>query len=193
MKTIKLCFVLVIFIITIKSYSQNTNEFRLYFGISDTKFLNESMDGGAGYENEQFGEFGIKYLKQLSKNIYIETGINYAKSDIKITPEFMGEPVQSRFEELEIISIPMYVNYTFSKYLFINGGPLLDFQTSDNSTDSQSGIGYSLGIGVKYEFSKLILFINPNFKRHAVIPFEKENNHQKLTEFGIQIGLGYKF
>ena len=193
MKTTKLCFVLVIFLITIKTYSQNSNEFSLYFGISDTKFLNDATNGGAGYENEKFSEFGIKYFRQISKNLYIETGVNFVKSDIKITPEFMGVPVQSRSEKLEIISIPMYVNYSISKFLFVNGGPLLDFQTSNNTTNSQSGIGYGLGVGAKYEFSKLLVYLNPNFKRHAVIPFEKENNHQKLTEFGLQIGLGYKF
>lgn len=35
--------------------------------------------------------------------------------------------------------------------------------------------------------------MNPNFKRHAFIPFEKEKNHQRLTEMGIKIGVGYKF
>lgn len=71
--------------------------------------------------------FGIKFLRQLSNNLFIETGINYAKSDVKITPEFRGTPVQSRFEKLVMVSIPMYVNYAFLKNLFVNGGPILDF------------------------------------------------------------------
>lgn len=178
---------------TLQSYSQKSNEFRLYYGISDSELLRESMDGGGEYQNEKFNEFGIKYLRQLLGNFYIETGINYSKSDVKITPEFIGEPVQSRYEKLEIVSIPIYANYTFWKYLFVNGGPILDFQTSDNSIDSQSGVGYSLGIGGKYDFNKFLIFINPNYKRHSVVPFEKENYHQQLTEFGVQIGLGYKF
>ncbi|MFA5299054.1 MAG: outer membrane beta-barrel protein [Lutibacter sp.] len=193
MKKTKLFLTLFVAIMSLQSYSQKSNEFRFYYGTSDSEFLRESMDGGGNYKITNFNEFGIKYLRQLLGNFYIETGINYSKSDVKITPEFMGEPVSSRFEKLEIISIPIYGNYTFWKYLFVNGGPILDFQTSDNSTDSQSGIGYSLGIGGKYDFNKFLIFINPNYKRHSVIPFEKENNHQKLTELGVQIGLGYKF
>lgn len=193
MRKTKLFLTLFLAIITLQTYSQNSNEFRVYYGTSDSVFLIAPMYGGGGYQNEKFNEFGIKYLRLLFDNFYIETGINYAKSDVKITPEFMGEPVQSRYEKLEIVSIPVYANYIFWKYAFVNGGPILDYQTSDNSTDSQSGIGYSLGIGGKYYFNKFLIFINPNFKRHSVIPFEKENNPQKLTELGVQIGLGYKF
>ena len=184
----------VITILAINSYSQNSNELRLYYGISYADFLrNQSLDGAGGYEITNFNEFGIKYLRQLFDNFHIETGINYSTSDVKIAPAFMGDPVQSRYEKLEIVSIPIYANYTFWKYLFVNGGPIINFQTPDNSTDSQSGIGYSLGIGGEYNFDKFLIFINPNFKRHSVIPFEKENHHQKLTELGIQFGIGYKF
>jgi len=78
------------------------------------------------------------------------------------------------------------------RYFFVNGGPIVDFQTTENSINSQSGIGYSLGLGGKYELNKFSLFINPNFKRHAVIPFEKEMYQQKITEIGIQAGLGFR-
>jgi hypothetical protein len=185
---------IVIIIVTINSYSQNSNELRIYYGISDAVFLqNQDLVGAGNYEITNFNEYGIKYLRQLFDNFYIETGINYSKSDIKITPVFTGEQAPSRYEKLEIISVPIYANYSFWKYLFVNGGPILDFQTSDNSTDSQSGIGYSLGIGGKYYFDNFLIFVNPNFKRHSVVPFEKENYHQKLTELGIQFGIGYMF
>lgn len=196
MKNTKLFLTLFISIMTIQSYSQNSNEFRIYYGISDAELLrNQNLDGAGSSDISNFNEFGIKYLKQLFDNFQIETGINYSKYDVKITPAptLGGPAIQSRYEKSEIVSIPIYANYTFWKYLFINGGPVFDFQTSDNSTDSQSGIGYSLGIGGKYDFDKIIIFLNPNFKRHSVIPFEKENHHQKLTELGIQFGIGYKF
>lgn len=105
----------------------------------------------------------------------------------------MGTPVESRDEQLEIISIPLYANYTFWKYLFISGGFIFDIQKTDNSFHSQSGIGYSLGLGGKYEFHNFLIFINPNYKRHSFIPFEKGNNRQKLTETGVQLGIGYIF
>jgi len=194
MKNLRLILMLIITILTINSYSQNSNELRVYYGISTAEFLrHQNLDGAGAHEITNFNEFGITYLRQLFDNFYIETGINYAKGNVRIIPAFMGVPVASRNEKLEIVSIPMYANYTFWKYLFVNGGPIINFQTSDNSTDSQSGIGYSLGIGGTYNFNKFSIFINPNFKRHAVIPFEKENYHQKLTTLGVQFGMGYKF
>ena len=193
MKTHNFFFTLAIFILSIQVFSQNNNEIRIYYGISDTEFLREPLLGGAGYWSQDHKELGIKYIRQVLDNFSLETGVNYAYSDIKITPEFMGIPVESRYEKLEIISIPIYANYTLWKYVFVDGGPIVDFQVSENSTDKQSGIGYSLGFGGKYYFNNVSVYINPNFKRHAVIPFEKENNHQKLTEFGMQFGVGLSF
>lgn len=194
MKKTRVILIIAITILTINSYSQNSNELRIYYGTSYAEFLeNQGYLGGGGYELKNINQFGVKYLRQLSTDFYIETGVNYSKSDVKITPSFTGEPVQSRYEKLEIVSVPIFANFTFWNYLFINGGPILDFQTSDNSTDSQSGIGYSLGIGGKYNFDKLLIFVNPNFKRHSVIPFEKEKHHLKLTELGVQFGVGYIF
>ena len=182
-------------LMTIQSYAQNSNELRVYYGISQSKLhIHEGLTGAGGFELKDFNEYGFKYLRRISGKLYLETGINYLKADVKhgyITAD--GLPGESEYEKLEIISIPIYANYTFLKYLFINGGPILDFQTSDNISDSQSGIGYSLGIGGKYYFNNLLIFVNPNYKRHSLIPFEGKNIVNKMTEFGVQFGVGYKF
>ncbi|WP_200976319.1 hypothetical protein [Echinicola sp. 20G] len=169
----------------------------MYIGTSDAKLLRTGSEDGAGsYESSNFVEFGIKYLRGVSNQLYLETGLNYSSSDVKITPVFVGEnsPLSS-YKELKLVSVPINAHYEFWKYLFVNGGPLLDFEITDNTNwiDSQSGIGYILGFGGKYRFNKLSLFVNPNFKRHAVVPFKRENNHQKLTEVGVQFGLGFEF
>ena len=193
MKTLNFFFTLAIFLLSNQIFSQKPNEIRIYYGISDTEILREPLLGGASYSSQDHNELGIRYIRQVFDNFHLETGVNYTYSDIKITPEFMGSLVESRCEKFDIISIPIYANYTLWKYLFVNGGPIVDFQVSENSTDKQSGIGYSLGFGGKYYFKNVSVYINPNFKRHAVIPFEKEKNHQKLTEFGIQFGVGLSF
>lgn len=182
-----------IFFLGLSVSAQKTNEFRIYYGISESDFLTAPEDGGGSYDNEKLHEFGLRYLRTIFERFQIETGFNYSKSNVKIKPEFMGMPVQTRYEKLELISIPIFVNYTLWHYAFINGGPLLDFQLSDNSTDKQSGIGYSLGFGGKYSFKNFLIFINPNFKRHAVISFKKSIGRQHLTEVGIQFGIGYTF
>ncbi len=183
-----------ILLIEIQCYSQNHNEIRVYYGIIDSELLRkESLVGATSYDNEDTYEFGLRYIRRISEQFSIETGVSYMNCKVKITPAPTGMPVNFRYEDLKMISIPIYANYTFGKYFFLNGGPIIDFQTTDNSNDSQSGIGFSLGIGGKYEFDNFMIFINPNLKKHSVIPFEKENYHQKLTELGVQFGIGYKF
>jgi hypothetical protein len=185
---------LIITLISIQCYSQKSNEFRIYYGFVDSKLLrNSDLEGGGNYDNENSYEFGLKYLRKISGKLFFESGINYLSSQVRITTALTGLPFSSRTEDLKMISVPIYANYSFGKYFFVNGGAILDFQNSQKSFDSQSGIGYSIGVGGKYDFDEFSIFVNPNYKRHSLIPFEKENNHQKLTEFGIQVGLGYGF
>lgn len=191
---LKLLITSAIILTSLNSFSQDNNEIRLLYGISDSELLrNERLDGTGSYDLENFTEIGFRYLRKINADLFLETGVNYTAADLKITPAYSGTPVSNREEEFVLISIPLYANYTLWDYFFFNAGPILDFENSGNTTDSQSGIGYGVGIGAKYNFSNLSVFLNPNFKRHAVIPFEKENHHQKLTEFGIQVGLGYRF
>jgi len=190
----KILFTSIIILFSLNCFSQKKNELRVYYGISDSELLrNDELTGAGSTDLKSFSEFGLKYLRNINNKLALETGFNYSNATIIIKPPFMGEQVASRKENFELISIPLYANYTLWNYFFINGGPMIDFQISDNSTDSQDGIGYSLGVGGKYSVKNFNFYLNPNFKRHALIPFDKENNHQKLTEFGIQVGIGYKF
>jgi len=193
MKIKQLLSILIILFISLPVFSQSANEFRVLYGKSDGELLRkEKLDGIGSYKILNFNEFGIRYLRQITKGLYLESGINYLTMKLKIGSAPMGRPIEPSFENLKVISIPIYANYAVGKYLFVNGGPLVDFQVSENSIDSQSGLGYSLGFGGKYDFNKFTLFVNPNFKRHAVVPFHKEMYQQKLTEVGIQAGLGFK-
>ena len=185
---------IIILLLNLKCFSQQSNEVRTYFGFIDSKLLrSENFDGGASYSNENSYEFGVKYLKKLTPKLSIETGINFMSSKVKISPNLIGANIEPYYENLKMISIPMFINYSIGKYFFLNGGPVLDVQNSTELFDSQSGFGYGIGFGGKYSFEKFLIYLNPNFKRHSVVPFEKENYHQKLTEFAIQLGIGYKF
>ena len=176
------------------SFSQDKNEIGLFYGTANGEFLrNDRLDGTGSYDLENFTKFGLRFMRKINSNLSLETGVNYTAATLKITPAFTGTPVSLIEEDFSLISIPVYANYTLWNFLFFNGGPIIDFQNSENITDSQSGIGYGVGLGAKYNFNDISIFLNPNFQRHTVIPFRKENHHQKLTEFGIHIGLGYRF
>lgn len=183
---------LLLLIFSVSTYSQTQNEARLYVGATQSSFEGEDLDGGASFDIENAFEVGFKYLLYVTENLALESGLNYWKADIKITSSPMPEQT-TRNETLEITSIPIFANFTFLDYFFINGGPVMDFQFSDNDLDSQSGIGVGLGAGAKYHFNDFQVFLNPNVRRYSVIPFEEENFHQKLTSFGVQAGIGYRF
>ena len=62
--------------------------------------------------------------------------------------------------------------------------------------ESQSGIGFLVGLGVKYEFHKFTLFINPNYQQHGVINFKRKTikvDTRELKSKVINFGIGYKF
>ncbi|HEY9185967.1 MAG TPA: outer membrane beta-barrel protein [Salegentibacter sp.] len=173
--------------------AQNQSEIRGYYGISSYGLkTNQSLVGSPGYDPETGYELGIRYILRLPEGLGLETGIGFYTGDIKITSAPMPKQT-SRRERLQVTSIPVLLNYRFLEYFFINGGPVVDFQNSDNSFDSQSGVGLSLGIGVNHYIRNFQMFLNPNFRHYALIPFEKEDHHAKLSGLGIQFGIGYNF
>lgn len=193
MKSIKLIFILFIFTISIQSHAQKTNEFRIYYGLnSDSYFQDNDLIGGGSYDVLNNFEFGFKYLKLISKNLQLETGINYAKLDVEIHPAPMFPPLDSRFDKMKIISIPLYLNYTFLKYVFINAGPMIDINLSNSTIESQSGIGFGLGIGGKFDFKHFSVFINPIYKKHSLLSFENNDHRRKLNTTSFQFGICYK-
>lgn len=173
--------------------TESPGEIRFYYGFTNSELVqNPILDGGAGYNTENAYEMGTRYILRFPNGIGLETGANFWQGDIVISSHSTGEMV-SRTEELKVTSIPIFFNYAFWNYFFFNAGPVMDFQSTDNSFPSQSGIGIGAGLGVNYSFNNFTLFANPNFRKNAIIPFEKENHHPKLTTFGVQVGLGYKF
>ena len=178
---------------SLSAFSQTQNEIRLYYGFTNSDLLrSEDLDGAASTDVENSYEFGFRYLLEITDNLALETGLNYWRGDV-ITSAHM--PFQtSHSEELQTTSIPIFANYNFLDYFFVNGGPVMDFQGSESeSVDPQAGIGVGFGLGAQYAFNDFNIFVNPNFRRYAVIPFEEKNFHQKLTTFGVQLGVGYRF
>lgn len=193
MNTLKYFLILLLFNSTFKTAAQNQSEIRGYYGISSYELKrNQILDGGASYDPETAYELGIRYILRMPNGLGLESGVGFWTGDIGITSAPMPEQT-SRRERLQITSIPVLLNYRFLEYFFVNAGPVLDFQNSDNSFDSQSGIGVSAGIGVNHYIRNFQMFVNPNFRHFALIPFEKEDHHSKLSGLGIQFGMGYSF
>ena len=174
--------------------AQAANQVGVYYGFTDSELLRKEMlIGAAGYENQESREFGIHYVRQLNRWLGVETGVNFFLATVKITPAFTGIPIDPRYENLRLISIPLMARFTYGRYFSLNAGPIFDIQDKEGSYDRQSGVGYMISLGAQYQWKHWLVFARPNFKRHAVITSERVSYPQKLTEFGVQFGLGIIF
>lgn len=154
------------------------------------------LDGTGSYSSKSLLSFGFIYIHPLNNWLDIETGVEYAKHSIESKSNYPPDRDKAPANaDLSLINIPLTVRANFLNYLFVNGGLLLDFETSSsNIIDKQSGVGAILGVGGQYEFNNALgLFINPYVKMHALIPFPAEKYHQRLLEWGVRVGVTYSF
>lgn len=189
---------LLLFFVVQTSQAQNSFYGKVYYGTSDADLLSkEEMLGGIiGYDVVAFREFGFLLGKEFGKKWAIEAGLNSSAADFKYILKPSMHAVQESTvlppsERFQMFSFPLLIRYSLFPFLYVNAGPMLDIQRSENPSYDQSGIGYFLGIGAEHYFNKIGVFVQPHFKRHASIPFESTNFN--LSEFGIQFGMGYKF
>lgn len=195
--TLLLLFVLLIcFSVT----AQSGLEVKGYFGVSGAMAnWNEDLDGASSVDIENLREVGVLLSKNISEKFSLSGGLNYSFAKVDFSPNF--PPClyclygYSHNPDFKMLSIPVYAEYAIGKIFYAAAGPVVDFQLSEgNNFSDQSGIGYLIGLGAKLNADKFSFSIFPNYKRHNVIPFEKEGNYKQiLQEIGFQFGVGYQF
>lgn len=195
--------ILTILLFGLQTTAQKTNRVSFFYGISGNALLNSGLDGAPSYDGKGSTIFGLTYQRFLSNSLSLETGVEFSNNKIEIIPAYMPElykyitkTIVERHVNIKMITIPVYANYTFLKYFYANAGILIDFEIDRAEypkTDDQSGLGFGAGIGAQYTYQNFTLFVNPLIRYHAVIPNEKENHQQHLTETGVKFGLGYNF
>jgi len=199
---IKLIIFTVIILFSISLQAQESNEHKRKgkigitfssFGESDV-FRIAGLDGEASYLGDNYYALGISYVRSISHWLELETGLEYSRHTIIITPAFNPNiDISSRETKLSIISTPLMLRANFLKFFFINGGLFLDIDTSiSSSVDSQTGIGTMFGIATKYDFNfGASIFLNPYVKFHSLGSFSMGGNQQKLLESGVRIGFAF--
>ncbi|TDE18168.1 hypothetical protein [Dyadobacter psychrotolerans] len=156
---------------------------------------NQGVAGGGSFDGKAASSVGLRYLIKNGKVLSLETGLEYGFFNYERGPAFYpGLDMTSKSEKLNLITVPVYANVTFLKYLFVNGGALVDFEVNKKNTiQKQSGLGFGLGIGGKLDLGHFSMMVNPFVQRHALIPFEKLGTRQSLMNAGVRIGVGYAF
>jgi hypothetical protein len=187
----------VAFLFHLHSFAQNPNTLFLTYALSNPEpVYNRSLDGGAGYRAVASNSFGLRYYAKSSKIVTLETGVDYSQFHFKL--DYVDNPntvIPDKQQTAKLISIPVYAHLTFLKYLFINGGVLIDTEIKHkNNIDKQSGLGFGLGVGLKYHYNKINIFINPFLERHAFLGFNNSpGTRQSMINPGGRVGLGYSF
>lgn len=165
------------------------------FGNNDV-FRVQSLCGDASYDGDYFYTIGINYFYIINRWLELESGLEFSKHRIVATPPFSGiengilMPIKAN---TSLLSIPLVMRANFWKYFFINGGLVLEFDTSSESLiDNQSGIGAQFGVGLKYDINRLFsLYINPYTRIHSLVPFADRKYHQRIWENGVKVGITY--
>lgn len=156
------------------------------------------LAGTGSYDGTGFHSLGINYVVSLNRWIDSETGLEYSKHNLLVSPapspEIDHDPVEA---SLSLITIPLSLRANFLRYFFFNGGMMLGLDASAGNlagspVDSQTGIGALLGIGVRYDFrSGAAVFFNPYTRFHSLLPFSAGNYHQRAVENGFRFGIAW--
>ncbi len=181
-------------------YAQEGLELKGYFGFSSTIVGPKQEFVGVSSGNmKNLKEFGLILSQEIGQNLRLNCGVTYSYSRV----EFMPPPCPNcgannlfaHNPDFKMLSIPVFAEYAIGDFFYAAAGPILDFQLSEgNNITDQSGLGYLVGFGGKVNTEKFSFSLFPNYKRHSVIPFEDNGNAKDiLREFGIQLGLGYRF
>lgn len=191
-----------LFLVNISCNSQeiNTEKTQPKIGITYSSFgQNEAvhfqqLEGSGSYDSDSFFTLGLMYAHPLNNWLFLETGFEYSEHSIignSNLPPDMGN--YSYKSDLTIINIPITVTANFWKYLFINGGLIVDIDVSNASAiNSQSGLGALLGIGAKYDFNfGGSVFVNPYLKAHSLVNLSSSNYPLRIMESGLRIGVTY--
>ena len=187
----------VLTILCIELFSQTKNRIEFAYSLTDNSLhRNVSLLNGTSSKGKGSNIFSLRYQRNIFSSFSVETGFEYSQNIIELSHITDYGQFENETAYIEMVSIPVYGNFTFLKYFFINAGATIDFELNtfvDQPTDKQSGIGLGFGLGGKYNFNNLTVFINPFFLEHAVIPFDKAEYQERIIELGIKFGLGYNF
>jgi len=177
-------------------WSQSKNNISLYFGAAVNDVNIHSGSGDYDYKSKSGTIIGFGYTYNLTNSFALETGLQYSSNKLLLSNNVPAKGYVISTGRAKLITIPVYGKYTFLKYLYVNAGVLVDFDfghDNDTGINEQKGIGAEIGIGGKYSFDQITVFINPFFVEHRLIGFNRNGQINSLENAGVKFGVGYSF
>lgn len=197
MKRTLFTFILLIAVVIFsnKGYSQQNNTVAVVYGTGGDGIFT-GAPGAAGYASKGMNMVGLNYTRHIKGHFSVETGLEYSNSNLLWDYEDAYDPTfKPQMTSVKLLSVPVYGNFTFFKYAFLNAGFSLDIETDrpvQRIAPEQNGIGVFLGAGGKYTFRHVTLFVNPFFQAHKLIAFGSSKT-RSMVDLGFKFGAGYSF
>lgn len=163
------------------------------FGENDI-FRSDELDGAPSFNGKNYFSLGINSVLALNRWLNFESGVGFVRHRYTVTPNLPPTyDNETKEYSLSILEIPVTLRATILRYGFVNGGMLVDMDLSGSGeVDSQTGLGWVMGLGLQYTFKKgIMVYVNPYAKTHAFVPFTAEKYPQKVWESGFRLGVMY--
>jgi hypothetical protein len=180
----------------IKEKSQSKNEIGIYSRIGICELTrHQEQQGIASAHGKEVLQYGLSYIRTISKDVKLETGVFYSR--YTIVNHIIDEPDLHFYatEYMHLISIPILFRYYFQGNIYVSGGTTLDLVSSRTGgwvlTDSQNGFSLSIGAGKEIFVNRISFYFEPNFILHAVVPFSGNLIQQKFFVPGFKLGINY--
>jgi len=157
--------------------------------------VKDGLLSDSGHTGKNGNLFELRYSHPVNTYLSLETGLQYSGN--KVETEYFPDGITHYMEsEIKLLSVPVYANLTFLKYFYVEAGPTLDFEVQhkpQSSVQNQGGIGLAAGVGGKYTFKRITVFINPFVQRHLLVSFSDDEIYERLIQSGLKFGVGYSF
>src|ERR1700741_2051663 len=116
-------------LLSLHAFSQSKNNISLVYGAAANIVDIHGAIGDFGYSPESGTNFGLSYTHYLNKHFSLESGILFSNSYVRLS-SIQGPRGEFFYDGyVKMISVPVYTKFTFLKYVFLQGGILLDHPT----------------------------------------------------------------
>lgn len=155
----------------------------------------EPMPVGFGPQTATSNSFSLFYKRKVGKSYYLSTGVTYARYAVRTEtpiPESLPEYSVSH-HKTSIFNLPIHVGKKLFKHFFIETGPILSFHMDPQKhsfPEDQTGLGWSFAMGAEIDLQPFHILIKPSYKVNNVT---LDDSYDRLTDLGINVGVGYSF
>jgi hypothetical protein len=159
------------------------------YNVFHTKYVSENPYGSPGLGIS----YNLDYMLPTAEKFGLGLGLGYQSSSVfKVIP--LGVTgYDAVTEKINLFSISLKSVYKLSKEFYVSLDPSIDLQTNHDpveTTENQSGIGLSFGVGGNFRLNDYLLFnVEPRLWIHNIVPFHNQELPFRLSFAGINLGL----